>query len=211
SGADGKVTFSKLLPGTYEVWETKVSEDIYNLPQEAVATFEVKADGTFSEPQGRLFRKNAQQNNRYEIRNELVNKKIGDQKIKVIKKDELTDLPLPKAKFQLEASDGTIYIGITDDKGEYVFDKLPFGQYVLTEIEAPSGYVLDPTPHKINITEVDAPETEVVAGGTTAEATPAAGTPVVTNAVTAPTGRDVSDLIVLDEIDINSSNEDTPH
>nr|WP_283776565.1 SpaA isopeptide-forming pilin-related protein [Streptococcus dysgalactiae] len=210
SGADGKVTFSRLLPGTYEVWETKVSEDIYNLPQEAVATFEVKADGTFSEPQGRLFRKNAQQNNRYEIRNELVNKKIGDQKIKVIKKDELTDLPLPKAKFQLEASDGTIYIGITDDKGEYVFDKLPFGQYVLTEIEAPSGYVLDPTPHKINITEVDAPETEVVAGGTTVEATPAAGTPVVTNAVTAPTGRDVSDLIVLDEIDINSSNEDTP-
>ncbi|MDO5365439.1 MAG: SpaA isopeptide-forming pilin-related protein [Streptococcus dysgalactiae] len=210
SGAAGLVTFTKLLPGSYEVWETKVSEDIYNLPQEAVATFEVKADGTFSEPQGRLFRKNAQQNNRYEIRNELVNKKIGDQKIKVIKKDELTDLPLPKAKFQLEASDGTIYIGITDDKGEYVFDKLPFGQYVLTEIEAPSGYVLDPTPHKINITEVDAPETEVVAGGTTVEATPAAGTPVVTNAVTAPTGRDVSDLIVLDEIDINSSNEDTP-
>lgn len=210
SGAAGLVTFTKLLPGSYEVWETKVSEDIYNLPQEAVATFEVKADGTLSEPQGRLFRKNAQQNNRYEIRNELVNKKIGDQKIKVIKKDELTDLPLPKAKFQLEASDGTIYIGITDDKGEYVFDKLPFGQYVLTEIEAPSGYVLDPTPHKINITEVDAPETEVVAGGTTVEATPAAGTPVVTNAVTAPTGRDVSDLIVLDEIDINSSNEDTP-
>lgn len=210
SGAAGLVTFTKLLPGSYEVWETKVSEDIYNLPQEAVATFEVKADGTFSEPQGRLFRKNAQQNNRYEIRNELVNKKIGDQKIKVIKKDELTDLPLPKAKFQLEASDGTIYIGITDDKGEYVFDKLPFGQYVLTEIEAPSGYVLDPTTHKINITEVDAPETEVVAGGTTVEATPAAGTPVVTNTVTAPTGRDVSDLIVLDEIDINSSNEDTP-
>ncbi|WP_192942586.1 SpaA isopeptide-forming pilin-related protein [Streptococcus dysgalactiae] len=207
----GKLTFTKLLPGTYEIWETKVSEDIYNLPQEAVATFEVKADGTFSEPQGRLFRKNAQQNNRYEIRNELVNKKIGDQKIKVIKKDELTDLPLPKAKFQLEASDGTIYIGITDDKGEYVFDKLPFGQYVLTEIEAPSGYVLDPTPHKINITEVDAPETEVVAGASTVEATPAAGTPLVTNAVTAPTGRDVSDLILLDEVDINSSNEDTPH
>lgn len=210
SNTVGKLTFTKLLPGTYEIWETKVSEDIYNLPQEAVAIFEVKDDGTFSEPQGRFFRKNVQQNNRYEIRNELVNKKIGDQKIKVIKKDELTDLPLPKAKFQLEASDGTIYIGITDDKGEYVFDKLPFGQYVLTEIEAPSGYVLDPTPHKINITEVDAPETEVVAGGTTVEATPAAGNPVVTNAVTAPTGRDVSDLIVLDEIDINSSNEDTP-
>lgn len=210
SSTDGKVTFSKLLPGTYEVWETKVSEDIYNLPQEAVATFEVKADGTFSEPQGRLFRKNAQQNNRYEIRNELVNKKIGDQKIKVIKKDELTDLPLPKAKFQLEASDGTLYYGTTDDNGEISFDKLPFGQYILTEIEAPSGYVLDPTPHKINLTEATDTETEVGVGGTTVEATPAAGTPLVANAVIAPTGRDVSDLIVLDEIDINSSNEDTP-
>lgn len=210
SSTDGKVTFSKLLPGTYEVWETKVSEDIYNLPQEAVATFEVKADGTFSEPQGRLFRKNAQQNNRYEIRNELVNKKIGDQKIKVIKKDELTDLPLPKAKFQLEASDGTLYYGTTDDNGEISFDKLPFGQYILTEIEAPSGYVLDPTPHKINLTEATDTETEVGVGGTTVEATPATGTPLVANAVIAPTGRDVSDLIVLDEIDINSSNEDTP-
>lgn len=210
SSTDGKVTFSKLLPGTYEVWETKVSEDIYNLPQEAVATFEVKADGTFSEPQGRLFRKNAQQNNRYEIRNELVNKKIGDQKIKVIKKDELTDLPLPKAKFQLEASDGTLYYGTTDDNGEISFDKLPFGQYILTEIEAPSGYVLDPTPHKMNLTEATDTETEVGVGGTTVEATPAAGTPLVANAVIAPTGRDVSDLIVLDEIDINSSNEDTP-
>lgn len=210
SDTAGMVTFTKLLPGTYEVWETKVSEDIYNLPQEAVATFEVKADGTFSEPQGRLFRKNAQQNNRYEIRNELVNKKIGDQKIKVIKKDELTDLPLPKAKFQLEASDGTLYYGTTDDNGEISFDKLPFGQYILTEIEAPSGYVLDPTPHKINLTEATDTETEVGVGGTTVEATPAAGTPLVANAVIAPTGRDVSDLIVLDEIDINSSNEDTP-
>lgn len=213
SGADGKVTFTKLLPGTYEVWETKVSDNIYQLPTEAIATFEVKADGTFSEPKGRLFRKNAQQNNRYEIRNELVNKKIGDQKIKVIKKDELTDLPLPKAKFQLEASDGTLYYGTTDDNGEISFDKLPFGQYILTEIEAPTGYVLDPTPQKINITEVDAPETEVVAGGNAAQ--PMAE-PITRAALAAPvaepvTGKNVSDQISIKELDITSSNEATPH
>lgn len=103
-----------------------------------------------------------------------------------------------------------MYYGTTDDNGEISFDKLPFGQYILTEIEAPSGYVLDPTPHKINLTEATDTETEVGVGGTTVEATPAAGTPLVANAVIAPTGRDVSDLIVLDEIDINSSNEDTP-
>lgn len=213
SDTAGLVTFTKLLPGTYEVWETKVSEDIYNLPQEAVATFEVKADGTFSEPQGRLFRKNAQQNNRYEILNELVNKKIGDQKIKVIKKDELTDLPLPKAKFQLEASDGTLYYGTTDDNGEISFDKLPFGQYILTEIEAPTGYVLDPTPQKINITEVDAPETEVVAGGNSAQpmAEPITRAALPASAAETVTGKDVSQQVAITKLDVASSNEDTPH
>ncbi|WP_247275587.1 SpaA isopeptide-forming pilin-related protein [Streptococcus pyogenes] len=213
SGADGKVTFTKLLPGTYEVWETKVSDNIYQLPTEAIATFEVKADGTFSEPKGRLFRKNAQQNNRYEIRNELVNKKIGDQKIKVIKKDELTDLPLPKAKFQLEASDGTLYYGTTDDNGEISFDKLPFGQYILTEIEAPTGYVLDPTPQKINITEVDAPETEVVAGGNAAQpmAEPITRAALAASAAEPVTGKDVSQQIAITKLDVASSNEDTPH
>ncbi|HGK7730905.1 TPA: SpaA isopeptide-forming pilin-related protein [Streptococcus pyogenes] len=209
SGADGKVTFTKLLPGTYEVWETKVSDNIYQLPTEAIATFEVKADGTFSEPTGRLFRKNVAQNNRYEIRNELVKKRTGDQKIKVIKKDELTDLPLPKAKFQLEASDGTLYYGTTDDNGEISFDKLPFGQYILTEIEAPTGYVLDPTPQKINITEVDDPETEVVAGGNAVQSTAAP----TTRAVLADpvTGKNVSDQISIKDLDITSSNEATPH
>lgn len=213
SDTAGLVTFTKLLPGTYEVWETKVAEDIYNLPQEAVATFEVKADGTFLEPQGRLFRKNAQQNNRYEIRNELVNKKIGDQKIKVIKKDELTDLPLPKAKFQLEASDGTLYYGTTDDNGEISFDKLPFGQYILTEIKAPTGYVLDPTPQKINITEVDAPETEVVAGrnATQPTAAPTARAALADSVAEPVTGKNVSDQISIKDLDITSSNEDTPH
>ncbi|MGP6387875.1 SpaA isopeptide-forming pilin-related protein [Streptococcus dysgalactiae] len=213
SDTAGLVTFTKLLPGTYEVWETKVSEDIYNLPQEAVATFEVKADGTFSGPQGRLFRKNAQQNNRYEILNELVNKKIGDQKIKVIKKDELTDLPLPKAKFQLEASDGTLYYGTTDDNGEISFDKLPFGQYILTEIEAPTGYVLDPTPQKINITEVDAPETEVVAGGNSAQpmAEPITRAALPASAAETVTGKDVSQQVAITKLDVASSNEDTPH
>ncbi|WP_247275528.1 SpaA isopeptide-forming pilin-related protein [Streptococcus pyogenes] len=206
---DGQVTFTKLLPGTYEVWETKVADSAYQLPKEAVATFEVKADGTFSEPTGRLFRKNVAQNNRYEIRNELVKKRTGDQKIKVIKKDELTDLPLPKAKFQLEASDGTLYYGTTDDNGEISFDKLPFGQYILTEIEAPTGYVLDPTPQKINITEVDAPETEVVAGGNAVQSTAAP----TTRAVLADpvTGKNVSDQISIKDLDITSSNEATPH
>lgn len=210
---DGQVTFTKLLPGTYEVWETKVADSAYQLPKEAVATFEVKADGTFSEPMGRLFKKNSQQNNRYEIRNDLINKKTGNQKIKVIKKDELTEVPLPNAKSQLEASDGTIYTKTTDVKGEIVFEKLPYGQYILTEIEAPTGYVLDKTPQKINITEVSALETEVVAGRDATQPTVA---PAARAALAAPvaepvTGKNVSDQISIKELDITSSNEATPH
>lgn len=212
SDTAGMVTFTKLLPGTYEVWETKVSDNIYQLPTEAIATFEVKADGTFSEPTGRLFRKNSEKNNRYEIRNELVKKRTGDQKIKVIKKDELTEVPLPNAKFQLEASDGTIYTKTTDVKGEIVFEKLPYGQYILTEIEAPTGYVLDKTTQKINITEVSALETEVVAGRNATQPTVA---PTARAALAAPvaepvTGKNVSDQISIKELDITSSNEDTP-
>ncbi|MGM1091825.1 SpaA isopeptide-forming pilin-related protein [Streptococcus dysgalactiae] len=213
SGADGQVTFTKLLPGTYEVWETKVADSAYQLPKEAVAIFEVKANGTFSEPTGRLFRKNSEKNNRYEIRNELINKKMGNQKIKVIKKDELTEVPLPNAKFQLEASDGTIYTKTTDAKGEIVFDKLPYGQYILTEIEAPTGYVLDKIPQKINITEVNASETEVVAGRNAIQPTAA---PTARAALADPvaepvTGKNVSDQISIKDLDITSSNENTPH
>lgn len=213
SGTDGLVAFTKLLPGTYEVWETKVSDNIYQLPTEAIATFEVKADGTFSEPTGRLFRKNSEKNNRYEIRNELVNKKTGDQKIKVIKRDELTEVPLPNAKFQLEASDGTMYYGTTNNNGEIIFDKLPYGQYILTEIEAPTGYVLDKTPQKINIAEVNASETEVVAGSNETQPT---AEPITRAALADPvaepvTGKNVSDQISIKELDITSSNKDTPH
>ncbi|HES0573115.1 TPA: hypothetical protein VNE89_001453 [Streptococcus pyogenes] len=41
---DGQVTFTKLLPGTYEVWETK-APDGYTKPVEAVATFKVTDEG----------------------------------------------------------------------------------------------------------------------------------------------------------------------
>ncbi|ERL17438.1 C-terminal of bacterial fibrinogen-binding adhesin [Streptococcus pyogenes GA41046] len=97
-------------------------------------------------------------------------------------------------------------------KGEIVFEKLPYGQYILTEIEAPSGYVLDPTPHKINLTEVDSPETEVVAGRNATQPTVA---PTARAALAAPvaepvTGKNVSDQISIKELDITSSNEDTP-
>lgn len=106
-----------------------------------------------------------------------------------------------------------MYYGTTDDNGEISFDKLPFGQYILTEIEAPTGYILDPTPQKINITEVDAPETEVVAGGNAAQpmAEPITRAALAASAAEPVTGKDVSQQIVITKLDVASSNEDTPH
>lgn len=139
--------------------------------------------------------------------------KTGDQKIKVVKRDELTGQPLANAKFQLKASDGALYHGTTNEKGELIFDKLPYGQYVLTETEAPPGYVLDPIPRDINITEVGIPETEVVASGNAIDlnSTSITRAAVANSVPESMIGKNVSNQITIKNLDITSSNEDTPY
>ncbi|HEL0564016.1 fibrinogen-binding adhesin SdrG C-terminal domain-containing protein [Streptococcus equi subsp. zooepidemicus] len=139
--------------------------------------------------------------------------KTGDQKIKVVKRDELTGQPLANAKFQLKASDGALYHGTTNEKGELIFDKLPYGQYVLTETEAPPGYMLDPIPHDINITEVGIPETEVVASGNAIDlnSTSITRAAVANSVLESMIGKNVSNQITIKNLDITSSNEDTPY
>ncbi|HEL1351008.1 TPA: fibrinogen-binding adhesin SdrG C-terminal domain-containing protein [Streptococcus equi subsp. zooepidemicus] len=143
----------------------------------------------------------------------LVSEKTDDQKIKVVKRDELTNQPLANAKFQLKASDGTLYHGTTNEKGELIFDKLPYGQYVLTETEAPPGYVLDSAPHDINITEVGTPEVEVVASGNAIDLSSTSRTraAVATSVTKSAIGKNVSNHITIKKLNIASSNEDTPH
>ncbi|MBQ6240309.1 MAG: VaFE repeat-containing surface-anchored protein [Firmicutes bacterium] len=96
--------------------------------------------------------------------------------VKVMKKDAETEetIPYAGAKFQIFYTDGDLagekvaievtypeHIVIdtfqTNSKGEFITPvELPYGKYELVEVEAPYGYVLDPTPVPFEVTEEQA-------------------------------------------------------
>lgn len=57
------------------------------------------------------------------------------------------------ATIGLYATDGKEPILTTKsaDDGSFSFENVPYGEYVIKEIEAPTGYVLDSTPHSVKI------------------------------------------------------------
>lgn len=138
SETDGKLSLIDLDPGEYQLIETKPL-DGYLVPSGPVATFTITDQGTEGavKPSDKI----------------IQNTKPGHQKIKVVKKDEQSSALLPGATFQLESSKGVILTGETNQRGEYTFKDLPFGEYLLTEIRAPKGYILDKTPRTITIGE----------------------------------------------------------
>ncbi|HEL0661030.1 TPA: fibrinogen-binding adhesin SdrG C-terminal domain-containing protein [Streptococcus equi subsp. zooepidemicus] len=138
SETDGKLSLIDLDPGEYQLIETKPL-DGYLIPSGPVATFTITDQGTEDavKPSDKV----------------IQNTKPGHQKIKVVKKDEQSSTPLSGATFQLESSKGVVLTGETNQKGEYTFKDLPFGEYLLTEIRAPKGYILDKTPRTITIGE----------------------------------------------------------
>ncbi|MCD3454299.1 fibronectin-binding protein, partial [Streptococcus equi subsp. zooepidemicus] len=138
SETDGKLSLIDLDPGEYQLIETKPL-DGYLIPSGPVATFTITDQGTEDavKPSDKV----------------IQNTKPGHQKIKVVKKDEQSSTPLSGATFQLESSKGVVLTGETNQKGEYTFKDLPFGEYLLTEIRAPKGYILDKTPRTIIVGE----------------------------------------------------------
>ncbi|HEL0710058.1 TPA: fibrinogen-binding adhesin SdrG C-terminal domain-containing protein [Streptococcus equi subsp. zooepidemicus] len=183
SETDGKLSLIDLDPGEYQLIETKPL-DGYLVPSGPVATFTITDQGTEGEvkPSDKIIK----------------NTKPGHQKIKVVKKDEQSSAPLPGATFQLESSKGVILTGETNQKGEYTFKDLPFGEYLLTEIRAPKGYILDKTPHTI------------IVGETSNDMAPSTVQPRSVEFRSAPaaltTGKDVSDNIVVKKVEYSSTN-----
>ncbi|OJG25915.1 hypothetical protein RU98_GL000792 [Enterococcus caccae] len=81
--------------------------------------------------------------------------------IELTKVDTVTKQVLANAIFQLEKEDGTVvqkYLK-TNTAGKFVVEHLPVGNYQIIEIAAPSGYVLDQTPIKVEL--VDATRVKV--------------------------------------------------
>ncbi|HEL0022540.1 TPA: fibrinogen-binding adhesin SdrG C-terminal domain-containing protein [Streptococcus equi subsp. zooepidemicus] len=183
SETDGKLSLIDLDPGEYQLIETKPL-DGYLIPSGPVATFTITDQGTEDavKPSDKV----------------IQNTKPGHQKIKVVKKDEQSSTPLSGATFQLESSKGVVLTGETNQKGEYTFKDLPFGEYLLTEIRAPKGYILDKTPRTI------------IVGETSNDMVPSTVQPRSVEFRSAPaaltTGKDVSDNIVVKKVEYSSTN-----
>lgn len=190
TGTNGKLTLSDLDAGEYQLIETKPLEG-YLAVSGPAASFTITDQGLEAsiKPSDKI----------------IQNTKPGKQKIKVIKKDEQSTVPLAGAKFQLESNKGVVLTGETDGKGEYTFTNLPFGDYILTEIAAPKGYILDKTPRSIAIGDtVDKePEPTVVEA-----ATPRTVRSVSPSAKVS--GKDVSSNILVKKVEFTTTNGQTP-
>lgn len=139
TGVDGRLTFTNLPFGTYQLEETKAPYG-YDLPAEPVKTivFDMNSPDTVEVT--------------YEDHQQV--------DIILCKVDAATGKPLAGAEFELQDDDGNV-VGryITDSTGTATTERLEPGVYHAYEIKAPEGYALDPTPQWVKIdTENSSPK-----------------------------------------------------
>ena len=80
-------------------------------------------------------------------------------KIEGIKVNESNE-PLENALFGLFAvdtaeftADNAYMTAVSDENGHFEFDKIPYGEYIVREIEAPTGYILSDESYPVTISE----------------------------------------------------------
>ncbi len=77
--------------------------------------------------------------------------KANTGKIKIIKTDSETNLPISGVTFQLSTKDGTVIANATtDSKGIATFSSLYQGDYVIKEISTDENYIINETPFDVN-------------------------------------------------------------
>lgn len=130
TGADGIIEFENIPYGTYVLKETS--------PLSGYVSNQEKYYVTISHKEEEIT-----------ITNTKEEKNTG--KISITKTNEDGTVKLSGAKFKLvndpDDPDTAEYSieGTTDNAGELLFDGVPYGKYLLEEVEAPFGYVLIPT------------------------------------------------------------------
>ncbi|MCW6677712.1 SpaA isopeptide-forming pilin-related protein [Anaerococcus sp. NML200574] len=140
SDQDGIFSWEGLAPGTYQVIETKSPDDTkYDLPKDAISTFEVDADGNIVNIKNN---KQILENNRKaEIR---------------IRKTDQDGNTIDGAEFLLTATGKQKYtanIGTKQADNTILFDKLPAGTYTLEEKKAPQSYTKSKTVWNLEVTK----------------------------------------------------------
>ena len=130
TGSDGVIIVPNLEPGWYKAVETR-APDGYRL-DDTPKDFHVT---------GNQF-----------IRLEFENRPMGG--IEILKLDEETRLPIPNTEFSITRMNGerlSANTYITDSRGMIRINGLEDGWYTITEEKAAKGYILDPTPHSVEV------------------------------------------------------------
>ncbi|MGL5379547.1 SpaA isopeptide-forming pilin-related protein, partial [Clostridium sp.] len=131
--SNGNITFSDLNEGIYYVKE--------------LATL----DGHILSDEIKEVKVIAEQINQFDWVNETIKSKV-----KLLKIDSETGLPMPNVKFTIKAinglEQGQSWEVVTDESG-YISMQLPYGDYEITEVETLEGYILNSTPIKFSVTQ----------------------------------------------------------
>lgn len=131
----GVIVITGLEAGAYAVRETKAPNN-YIIAETDMQTVNMKADGTSVV--------------------EVVFRNYPYGSLLITKVDAVTNKPLSNAKFKVTTGDGTAVgtgngVFTTDSNGEILIPNLKPDSYVVTETEAPEGYVKDTEPQTIQI------------------------------------------------------------
>ncbi len=168
----GTAETKKLYLGKYEVQETKALEG-YLLNTQKYPVELIYADQETEIVYGDV----------------TVPDEIAKGKIRITKTDKETNKPIPSgAEFTVTAAEdittpdgtvraekGTVVATLTtDDKGKAETDKLYLGKYVIKEMKAPEGYLLNPKEFEVTLAYKDQ-TTEIVYGDVTVPDQPAKG------------------------------------
>ncbi|WP_062106331.1 Cna B-type domain-containing protein [Bacillus niameyensis] len=139
TGADGKVTFENLKPGTYQIIETKAPEGYIHIQDSEPIIVEVTLD-------------NVQKGT--DITLNISNDPLAE--VIVEKRDSETNVALEGAEFKVtnETTGDPVLTGLkTDANGQIRITGLLPGKYELEETKAPQGYKLDSTSQSFEVIE----------------------------------------------------------
>jgi LPXTG-motif cell wall-anchored protein len=136
TGQSGKLTVTKLVPGTYYFVETQAPKG-YQLDATPVKVVVKNIDGASQT-----------------VRKGNIAK---THTIRIIKKDQANKMNLAGATFDLYDNQGKVVKqGVTTDKsGVLEISQLTAGVYLLKETKAPTGYLLNTEPISITIKDAD--------------------------------------------------------
>lgn len=116
--------------GTYTLTET-VAPNGYILSKETIK-FTVDKDGKLTDESGKSIDKVI-----------MYNKPNEEKNIKISKKDITTNKELPGAKLKLANEKGVVIDEWTSTTEEHIIKNIEVGTYILSEVSAPNGYVLN--------------------------------------------------------------------